>query len=371
MATAPLLFICHAFTENEFARDLGLALEACRIPVWRDTYQLRGNERLAQDVRWAIEQARDVIVVLGLNTGDPAWLRREIEVAQEAERRRANAYRVIPLLLPGIDPTALNHWFTPQPPTPPIILTAEGLGAALPTLLNTLGAPHAADAINERTPPPLAELELIFSPADNPSSNNQRMTVHLHRHPASASAIDLDACVGPLPPPMAPQTLHWYWHDHLSWPTDAARQIAHRTDAMLAHWGRRLHQTTLDRPELHALTADWRDPADPREHRLILRTQTGQSPSSTLLELPWELLHDETGFLIQGKQPIEFQRRLAGGGDPVPPAYPPLRLLVISPRPDTEPTGHPDYRRSALPLFEALSPLGALVETRVLAPPTL
>ncbi|HRX71837.1 MAG: TIR domain-containing protein [Candidatus Competibacteraceae bacterium] len=371
MSAAPLLFICHAFTEDEFARDLGLALEACRIPVWRDTYQLRGNERLAQDVRWAIEQARHVIVLLGLNTSDLAWLRREIEVAQEAERRRADAYRVIPLLLPGMDPTALNHWFTPQPPTPPIILTAEGLGAALPALLNVLGAPRTADTATDRTPPPSVELELFFSPANHSSSNHQQIAAHLHRYPDSESALSIDTISGPLPPPVATRTLRWYWQNQLSWPTDAARQIARRTDAMLANWGRRLYQATLDRPELHTLTTSWRDPADPREHRLILRTQTGQSPSSTLLELPWELLHDETGFLIQGKQPIEFQRRLAGGGDPVPPAYPPLRLLVISPRPDTEPTGHPDYRRSALPLFEALSPLGALVETRVLAPPTL
>ena len=111
MAAAPPLFICHAFTEDEFARDLGLALEACRISVWRNTHQLRGNEHLAQDVRWAIEQARHVIVVLGLNTGNLAWLRREIEVAQKAERRRTDTYRVIPLLLPGMDPTVLNHWF--------------------------------------------------------------------------------------------------------------------------------------------------------------------------------------------------------------------------------------------------------------------
>ena len=39
-------------------------------------------------------------MVLGLNTGESAWLRREIELAQEVERRRADDYRVIPLLLP-------------------------------------------------------------------------------------------------------------------------------------------------------------------------------------------------------------------------------------------------------------------------------
>jgi len=371
MAAAPLSFICHAFTEDEFARDLGLALEACRIPVWRDTHQLRGNERLAQDVRWAIEQARYVIIVLGLNTGDVAWLRREIEVAQKMERRRADTYRVIPLLLPGMDPTALDHWFTPLPPTPPILLTAEGLGAALPALLNTLGAPRAADTTADRAPSPVAELDLTFSPAGASSSESWRITACLNRRPESEPAVCTDTVSAPLPPPLATRTLHWYWQDHLSWPTDGARQIAQRADAVLGNWGRRLYQATLGRPELQTLIAGWRDPADPREYRLMLRIQAAQLQVPTLLELPWELLQDATGFLIQGKQPVEFQRRLTGGGDRILPAPPPLRLLSISPRPDTEPTGHPDYRRHALPLFEALGSLGALVETRILTPPTL
>ncbi|MCC8998807.1 MAG: toll/interleukin-1 receptor domain-containing protein, partial [Candidatus Contendobacter sp.] len=100
---APSLFICHALSDAAFARDLALALETCRLHVWRDTHELRGGDRIAPEVRWAIEQARQVIVVLGLNTGDPAGLRREIELAQEVERRRMDAYRVIPLLLPGAD----------------------------------------------------------------------------------------------------------------------------------------------------------------------------------------------------------------------------------------------------------------------------
>ena len=94
------LFICHAVPDAAFAGDLAVALETFRLSVWRDQRKQRGSERLAPDVRWAIEQARQVIVIIGLNSGDPSWLRREIEVAQEMERRGNGAYRVIPLLLP-------------------------------------------------------------------------------------------------------------------------------------------------------------------------------------------------------------------------------------------------------------------------------
>ena len=364
MAAAPV-FICHAFTENDFARDLGLALETCRLPVWRDSRQLRGNERLALDVRWAIEQARQVIVVIGLNTGDQAWLRREIEMAQEAERRRADTYRVIPLLLPGVDPAFLNRWFTPLPPTAPVGLTAEGLGAALPALLAALGAPPLFDA--DRNPSSLVELALTFGPVDAESMGHRPLTTRLSRGAESTPTASAEAIVGPLPLPVPDRTLCWYWQDYPRWPTDTVRQFARHIDALLAQYGRTLYQAVFDDPELQTLITDW---LDSRERRLMIQADMADSNAANLLALPWELLHDPTGFLIQNKRPIEFQRRLPGGGGPVSPAPVPLRLLVVSPRPDTEPTGHPDYRRSALPLSEALKSLGALVEVGVLAPPT-
>lgn len=364
MAVAAL-FICHALTENDFARDLGLALETCRLPVWRDSRQLRGSERLAPDVRWAIEQARQVIVVLGLNTGDQSWLRREIEMAQEAERRRTDTYRVIPLLLPGVDPTILNRWFTPLPPTAPISLTAEGLGAVLPALLAALSAPPLFDA--ERNPSSLVELALTFGPVDAPSRGRWSLTARLSRGPESTPPASVKAISGPLPLPIPDRILRWYWQDHPRWPTDTVRQFARRTDALLAKWGRTLYQATFDDPELQTLMTGW---LDSHERRLTIQADVADPNAVNWLALPWELLHDPTGFLIQNKQPVEFQRRLPGGGDPILPTPVPLRLLTINPRPDTEPTGHPDPRRSALPLFDALKSLGALVEVRVLAPPT-
>ncbi|HOW76383.1 MAG TPA: TIR domain-containing protein [Candidatus Competibacteraceae bacterium] len=364
MAAAPV-FICHAFTENDFARDLGLALETSRLPVWRDSRQLRGSERLAPDVRWVIEQARQVIVVIGLNTGDQAWLRREIEMAQEAERRRADTYRVIPLLLPGVDPAILNRWFTPLPPTAPIGLTAEGLGAALPALLAALGAPPLFDA--DRSPSSLVELALTFGPMDAEPMGRRPLTARLNHGPESTPSTSAEAMVGPLPSPVPDRTLRWYWQDHPRWPIDTVRQFARHIDALLAKCGRALYQATLANPELQTLITDW---MDFRERRLTIQADVADPNAVNLLALPWELLHDPTGFLVQSKQPIEFLRRLPGGGDPTLPAPVPLRLLMVNPRPDTEPTGHPDHRRSALPLFEALKSLGGLVEVRVLAPPT-
>ena len=369
MAAAPL-FICHAWPDAAFAQDLAVALEICRLNVWRDIHNLRGGDRLALEVRWAIEQARQMIVVLGLNTGETAWMRREIELAQEVERRQANTYRVIPLLLPGLDRTTLDAWFTPAPRIPPIQLTAEGLGAALPELLAALGNPPPGDPPSERSPPPLAELELTFDRADAPSASPWRLTARLNRRPGPTLVPSACLALGSLPRRIAPDIVHWYLHSYRRWPTDAVRQLAQRVDALFEDWGRALYQATLAPPGMAALAAEWREAPDPCQRRLTLRTADEQ-PATALFDLPWEFLSDAAGFLFQGKQPVQFQRRLTGGGEAFLPAPPPLRILTLSPRPDTEPTGYPDYRRSTQPLLEALDGLGALTEVQVLTPPTL
>jgi hypothetical protein len=50
---------------------------------------------------------------------------------------------------------------------------------------------------------------------------------------------------------------------------------------------------------------------------------------------------------------------------------PPIRVLLVSPRPEDDRCGFFDHRASARPLVEALSRLGDLAEFTLLAPPTL
>ena len=369
MATAPI-FICHAHADAAFARDLGLALETYHLSVWHDVRSLRGSERLAPEVRWAIDQARQVIVVLSLNIDDIDWLHREIEIAQATERRRADSYRVIPLLLPGTDPSILDHWFTPLPRTAPIQLSTEGLAAVLPNLLATLGASPASTAIAQRALSS-AELELSFSPLNPKVSDHWRLVAKLNHPQSPAIPTTVSVMVDTLPQPPDPQILHWYLQHHPRWPTDTVCQIARRIDSFLASWGHALYQATLGIPELRDLVAIWRDDSHSQDRRLVITGDITQTATAMVLSLPWELLHDETDFLLQGKSPVQFQRRLLGGNDRFPPIPLPLRILSISPRPDIEPTGHPDYRSHTLPLLEALDDLGGLTELQSLDPPTL
>ncbi|MGB8657683.1 MAG: CHAT domain-containing protein [Candidatus Zixiibacteriota bacterium] len=93
--------------------------------------------------------------------------------------------------------------------------------------------------------------------------------------------------------------------------------------------------------------------------------------ATLLLCLLWELLHDGRNYLFQGAKPVQVRRCLPN----TKPfegtlAEPPIRILLVSPRPEDDRAGYIDHRVSALPLVTALETLGELVELTVLTPPT-
>ena len=134
------VFISHASKDDGFVKDLRLALEGQDIPVWADSRNLRGGDKLKPEIDQAIEQARQVLVVLSPNTINSPWVRTEIHKALEVERQQKNdGYRVIPLLLPGVEPSALKLWFDEEPVGVSIHLKPGGLDEALPHILAALG----------------------------------------------------------------------------------------------------------------------------------------------------------------------------------------------------------------------------------------
>ena len=96
---AKSIFISHATKDDDFVAELRQKLEGQGLSVWVDSRQLRGGDKLAPALDAAIENARQVIVVLSANTINSPWVRQEIQKALEVEKRRQKeGYRVIPLL---------------------------------------------------------------------------------------------------------------------------------------------------------------------------------------------------------------------------------------------------------------------------------
>jgi len=155
------IFISHATQDDELVKDLRIALEKLSLTVWVDSRNMRGGQKLAAEVSQAIKPAKHFIVVLSPNTINSSWVRKEIRQAVAVEQQH-EGYRVIPLLLAGVEPSALDLWFDEEPLAIPIQLQPGGLTAALPDILAALGEkmPDDRQPLAEMPSKPVAELLL-------------------------------------------------------------------------------------------------------------------------------------------------------------------------------------------------------------------
>jgi hypothetical protein len=100
--------------------------------------------------------------------------------------------------------------------------------------------------------------------------------------------------------------------------------------------------------------------------------KAAQEAATLLLALPWELLHDGKRHLFQGAKPVRVRRRLPSTEVlDVPVVATPIRILLVTARPEDDSCLYIDHRASALPLVEAMESLPGLVKIHVLSPPTL
>src|SRR5215208_3030601 len=100
---ANVIYISYASSDEPFVTELRQVMQALQIPVWVDSRGLRGGGKLEREIEKAIEDAEKVLVVLSPQTVNSPWVSREIRKALKVEQRRqADGYRVIPLLLSGI-----------------------------------------------------------------------------------------------------------------------------------------------------------------------------------------------------------------------------------------------------------------------------
>jgi hypothetical protein len=82
--------------------------------------------------------------------------------------------------------------------------------------------------------------------------------------------------------------------------------------------------------------------------------------------------HDGKRYLFQGAKPTRVRRTLPGTEAlGVAVVATPIRILLVTARPEDDSCGYMDHRASALPLVEALEALPGLVKIHVLSPPTM
>ena len=248
------VFISHSSKDDDFVRELREALEVRGVPVWVDSRELRGGSKLAPEIEAAIERARQFIAVISQNTVNSPWVREEIQKALRVEAARGGeGYRVIPLLLPGVEPSALPLWFDEEPVGVRVELKAGGVGEALPAILAALGErlPDDRQPSEALAPRPVEELilklndlrietkdgkrraravaRLVYEPADRPAP------------PVESKPFNFTAPLGVI----EAEELRWYLEEFYVWPIGIFQERAARVEQRLPEWGEDLYRAAL------------------------------------------------------------------------------------------------------------------------------
>ena len=387
------IFISHASSDYSVAESIAHALERRGVPVWLDRRELVSGDSLPDEIQNALDTSAHVVVLYSLESMKSTWVQWELQHAKEMRSQRDDGFRIIPVFLAPLEPSMAKSIFDDDPVS---IGLREGPGAvddALGALLDTLGLSKPSGPAPTQAPDarPFADLTLeLIQPTIHDTGDGKPRAKALARlvyDPADPDKPKSDGeffdFVAPLGPIEAGE-LTWYLERYSTWPSPVFQVRAREVEEDLPIWGRRLFGALPAAPCADILRS-WRRDDQGAGRRLSVKVdipkplEPGEDANSEaaegatlLLGLPWELLHDGTAHLFRGARGARIRRQLPRR-EPVDALVtePPLRILLVSPRPEDKTATYIDHRASAKPLVEALAPLGARVQLELLHPPTV
>jgi len=392
------VFLSLATSDDALVRRLQQALALQGVELWIDSREILGGDPLWPVVQAGIEGADAYAVLVTPNALQSEWVGDELALALEVQKARGREqYPVIPLSVDGTRLGVLKRLFGEAPAYIPVASAPGGIEAALNLVLAALGRRLLADPVP--TPQPTAEpiedlvLELTDLRFHETPEGIRRPSARarLIHQPAAANQRDVASehswrLIAPLGPIEA-DDIRWYLEDYAVWPGTQFQARARRVEVSLTRWGQDLYQAALPKEHTANVLQAWSridgqasrrfsvyvDPeatleADTPDAERVLAREA----ATALLALPWELLHDGGGYLFQGRHPVRVRRRLPNTRVlDLPLLAPPIRILLVSPRPEDQACGYIDHRVSALALVAAIEELGSQVELTILSPPTL
>src|SRR6266446_3018124 len=145
------------------------------------------------------------------------------------------------------------------------------------------------------------------------------------------------------------ENLPWYLEEYPEWPYEQFLARGKKVEAFLAELGKRLYNAVFGSAAAMSVVQPWRlQPGVQRQISVV-------SEVPRALSLPWELLHDEHGFLVlRTRNPVTLIRRLPQQELSAfsMPFQPPLRILLVTARPEN--AGFVDPRSIARELLDAV-----------------
>jgi tetratricopeptide (TPR) repeat protein len=390
------LFISHGSKDDPFVRELRAALELHGQLGWIDSRELRGGDPLWDEIAKAIEGSSAFAVVVSTDSLQSKWVGKELRRALEVQKARGgNAhYPVVPLSLDGTKLGVLEGYFDEEPIYVTVSSAPGGVEAAIDPILVALGKRLQADRAEAPQPKvePVEELVLELTDLRFQEQDGRRRPTARARlvyEPATAGQPEVASAqswrfVAPLGPIEA-EELRWYLEKYAIWPSGYFRDRAHKVETDLVTWGQQLHDAALPAAQTANVMNAWARIDGHAERRFSVHVDdsleagapeaevtTAREAATALLALPWELLRDGKSYVFQGAKPTRVRRRLPNTEvREVPVVAPPIRVLLVTARPEDEACGYIDHRASAGPLVDATEALGERVRLTLLDPPTL
>ncbi|MFM7647106.1 MAG: hypothetical protein ACKO50_03400, partial [Cyanobium sp.] len=327
---------------------------------------------LWSEVAAAIEGASGLAVLVSPAAFQSDWVAKELKHALKVQSERGRAaFPVILLALNGTKPGSLAGYFDEEPAYIPVSSAPGGATAAIHDILVALGLrlPTDRPPVLQPRPEPVEELVLELSNLRFLEEDCKRRaagTAQLIYQPATVGQRDVESGKWRLVAPLGPieaEDLSWYLERWAVWPNPVVAKRAQKVEANLKAWGQALQAAALPPEPTAAVLQAWAGVGANASRRFSVsvdpsleagvsdaETATAQEAATALLALPWELLHNGAGFLFQGAKPTRVRRRIPNIRNlPVSVVAPPIRVLLITARPEDDACGYLDHRASAGP----------------------
>src|SRR5262245_14553441 len=101
------VFLSHSSADKTAVEVLGARLRGEGLRSFLDKWHLIPGKPWQSELAEALEQSACVAVFFGAS-GDGPWQNEEMQLALNTAVRTRNDYRIIPVLLPGADPSRVN-----------------------------------------------------------------------------------------------------------------------------------------------------------------------------------------------------------------------------------------------------------------------
>ena len=196
--------------------------------------------------------------------------------------------------------------------------TMLAAAAASPTV-----QPVATPAVTVPSAPPL-ELTIRFERMGDTEDAPLAVNVSIINHTAASDSV-------PFTIPLNQNVLadlRWYLEVYPQWPVGPDYDRALKIEADLQKWGKTLFEAAFSTPKLMRVFEQFR-------LRDGGKSITIDSTDSRVLQLPWELLADEGGYLFTQRPPISLRRKLRVSRERlIQPFQLPVRILFVVSRPE-------------------------------------